>query len=117
MSPITRPSNSQGCQICNARDHLAIHCLKYVNSKAKCNSKHLQMAKKLDMSKQPQNLFAYIILIPMKNEELFMYYSLYLGSNGLIALRGIANVDWVLMYKQSVHFMASLNRISPVSRL
>ncbi len=45
------------------------------------------------MSKQSQNLFAYIVLIPMKNEELFMYYSLSLGSNGLIALRGIADVD------------------------
>jgi hypothetical protein len=28
----------------------------------------------------------------MKNKELFMYYSLYLGSNGLIALKGIAHV-------------------------
>jgi hypothetical protein len=50
------------------------------------------MVEKLDMFKQPQNLFTYIVLIPMNNGELFMYYSLYLGSNGLIALRGIANV-------------------------
>ncbi len=69
MSPITRPSNSQGCQICIAGDRLAICYPKYVNSKSKCNSKHLQMAKNLDMYKQPQNLFAYIVLIPMKNEE------------------------------------------------
>jgi hypothetical protein len=50
------------------------------------------MVEKIDLSKETQNLFAYIVLIPMKNKELFMYYSLYLGSNGLIALKGIAHV-------------------------
>ncbi len=45
--------------------------------------KHLQMAKQfqkleqLDMSKQPQNLFAYIVLIPMWNQKFFIYYSLF----------------------------------------
>jgi hypothetical protein len=55
------------------------------------------MVEILDMFKQPQNLFAYIVLIPMKNEELFIYYYLYLGSNGLISLRGIANVDPIFL--------------------
>ncbi len=47
MFPITRPNNTQGCQICNVGDHLAICYPKYANSKPKCNSKHLQMVEKL----------------------------------------------------------------------
>jgi hypothetical protein len=45
---------------------------------------------------------------PMRNEELFIYYSLVLGSNNLIDLKGLANGDPIFFGSSCVCKMSIL---------